>query len=217
MLKDLLQRFDSDKEGRLPYHEKLKNFVIAQLVDLPSARELLEDVSQAISVSLGKSLMFDTTAINSSTKEYKHIYIELSELILDRDIPSVIIHELGEAHYLSNKMPVVVNTSDDNSVYGRLTELFSHPHCRKVAQEYGLEAVEGTFRSNCPAAQLIQNYQERCETSYYVHKWERLVGLIWYLVTFPELLQLKHEFEEYAGNAGIIERVLEVSQRADTY
>lgn len=61
-------------------------------------------------------------------------------------MPSYLVNELGEANYLSRGIQTTLD-EEERGFAPRIIECFSHPHCRRVAEAWGLSELEGEFRS----------------------------------------------------------------------
>ncbi|AIK39317.1 hypothetical protein BG07_1444 [Bacillus pseudomycoides] len=77
----------------------------------------------------------------------KKDFFTLRDNVLDNGILSVLVHELCKADFLARRLPIAVNKREDE-IIGRIIELFSHPHCRKLAESFGLEEIEGLYRKD---------------------------------------------------------------------
>ncbi|PYF05634.1 hypothetical protein [Ureibacillus chungkukjangi] len=182
-----------------------------------NTRLLFSEVSSLINKNLSKKLFFETT--NGGSKAYtlednrlKKIFITLRGDIKDEEVQSVLIHELGEADYLARRLPIVVNTREDQ-VMGRLIELFSHPHCRRLSMSFGLSEIEGLFRNNANEI-CINNHNNNPEK--YDYGWQKLLGVVWYLITYPDLWELRDRLDLYCEYKEVVDEIIEIVSLTDT-
>lgn len=94
----------------------------------------------------------------------------------------------------------------------RIIEVFSHPHCRKIAAAWGLSELEGKYRSKSAiSARLKFKYTEK-----YHRDWECILNIVWTLSTFPEMYERRVELNGYETYKDSIEELLSIVQSIDT-
>lgn len=217
-----LQQMIDDYINHLGIEKRNKNILENKAVETflnkeEKTRLLFSEVSNLINENLDKKLFFETT--NGGSKAYtlednrlKKIFITLRGDIEDEEVLSVLIHELGEADYLARRLPIVVNTKEDE-VMGRLIELLSHPHCRKLSMSFGLSEIEGLFRNN---ANEICIYSHNNNPEKYDYGWQKLLGVVWYLITYPDLWELRERLDLYCEYKEVIDEIIEIVSQTDT-
>jgi hypothetical protein len=217
-----LQQMIDDFINHLEIKEGNKNLLENKAVETflnkeEKTRLLFNEVSNLITENLNKKLFFETTnggskAATLEDTRLKKIFITLRGDIEGEEVLSVLIHELGEADYLARKLPIVVNTREDE-VMGRLIELFSHPHCRKLSMSFGLSEIEGLFRNN---ANEICIYNHNNNPEKYDYGWQKLLGVVWYLITYPDLWEIRERLDLYSEYKEVIDDIIEIVSSTNT-
>lgn len=70
---------------------------------------------------------------------------------------AVLLHELGEADYISNKLPCIENNNHEEMLQ-MLTECFSHYHINKIINKYELKEL---MKPICECNREIKNYDSK--------------------------------------------------------
>lgn len=198
------------------FDNTLSKLIASQLNQLPRGWEFLSNVKERLK-QIRKELEFDITLtkyadFKAQTREFKKsILVTLRRDIKEEELLTVIIHELGEADYLARRLPIVFNKKEDE-VYGRLIELFSHPHARNIAKVYGLDNVEGKFR-NIEVLNLIDNHNH----NQYKNNVEEIIKICWLLSTYPNLLEKKEQLKGYNENKDIINLIFSITEGTNTF
>lgn len=128
-----------------------------------------------------------------------------------KKLPSIVIHELGEVDYIARKLPYVKDKLEREKFVYRMTELFTHPHARRLAKKYRLEDIEGAFRKEQLKKQKTENYLK------YKENWQCILMTCWALATFPELKDCRHVLRGYNDNANIIDEITDIVYHTNTF
>jgi len=216
-----LQKIVSETIYQAQRDEKNKIIAISEAIEKLIIKEkniksLFDEVSTLIKLNLDETLFFEISSGGSKAttledSKLKKIFITLREDISEDEIQSVLVHELGEADYLARKLPIAFNVREDE-LHGRIIELFSHPHCRRLAEIFGLEEVEGLYRNNANDI-CIHNHNEK---SKYDYGWQKLLGVAWYLLTYPDLWEFRKRLATYCEFADTIDEICEIVNNTDT-
>lgn len=143
--------------------------------------------------------------------EYDTLYIKFSYQVDSDKLPSYLVHELGEADYLSKRFPKTIDP-EERQIAPKIVEIFSHPHCRRIAAAWGLSELEGEFRSEAAISAWLN-----CKyTKEYNRDWECIMRIVWAISTFPELYDRRTELDGYATHRECIEELLSLVQSVDT-
>jgi hypothetical protein len=146
-------------------------------------------------------------------KEYeKSIYIPIKSATDLNKVLGIAIHELGESDYLARKLPIVVDARDTDTLYGRIIELFSHPHYRRISKEFGLEDLEGAIRQGELDRWIIKHNHPNT----YEYGYEKIISVPHYLCTIPELSVRKEELQLYNEYSDLIEQVVSIAINTNT-
>ncbi|EOU1912317.1 hypothetical protein GZ981_002218 [Clostridium perfringens] len=103
-------------------------------------KELYEEIEKKLKKQGKKiKIYFDDTDIKGETQE-KIVLIEIflsNKLKKDRkELIAILIHELGEADYIANKLPKIFNRNNFEGEGN--TEILSHSHINKIVKKYDL-------------------------------------------------------------------------------
>ncbi|PWV95292.1 hypothetical protein DFQ01_1284 [Paenibacillus cellulosilyticus] len=161
----------------------------------------------------GKPLMILPAGIKKACTlfEYDALYIKFSYEVDSDKFPSYLVHELGEADYLSRGFPKTID-EEERDFAPRIIECFSHPHCRSVATTWGLSNIEGEFRSEMEIEALIKKDYVKD----YPYEWECIMMIVWAISTYPELYDQRAEMKGYEIHKDIIEELLSIIQSVNT-
>ncbi|MEW4425870.1 hypothetical protein AB1I68_00080 [Paenibacillus pabuli] len=173
---------------------------------VPEASKLFDSIQERITTH-GKSLMILPAGIERACTifEYDALYIKIGHDVDLGKFPSYLVHELGEADYLSSRFPETLD-EEERGFAPRIIECFSHPHCRRVAAAWGLTELEGEFRSEREIeARLDQDYMKD-----YSPEWKRIMDIVWTICTFPELYDRRSEMNGYVAYSESIEELLSI-------
>jgi hypothetical protein len=173
---------------------------------VPKASDFFVSIRERMTTH-GKPLMILPAGIERACTlfEYDALCIKFSYQVDSGKFPSYLVHELGEADYLSRGFPKTLD-EEERGFAPRIIECFSHPHCRKVAATWGLSELEGAFRSEIEIeARLKQDYMKD-----HTPEWKRIMDIVWTISTFPELYDRRIEMNGYVAYKESIEELLSI-------
>lgn len=173
---------------------------------VPEASDFFDSIRDRMT-TYGKPFMILPAGINGACTlvEDDALCIKFSYEVDSGKFPSYLVHELGEADYLSKGFPKTLD-EEERGFAPRIIECFSHPHCRRVAAAWGLSELEGEFRSEMEIeARLKQDYMKD-----YTPEWKRIMDIVWTISTFPELYNRRNEMNGYVAYQESIEELLSI-------
>lgn len=216
LLKDYIESMKRKDMPGVTHYEREDYIIKSFIRENSQGTRLLDDIIRKTEENLGKTLKFEATATNlvGYAKEYeKAIYVTVSDCNTLDNVLGILIHELGETDYLARKLPIVGSNIHEDTFYNKIVELFSHPHCRRLASEYSLAEVEGTYRVNAVERCIFNhNNPENYSTG-----WEKLIGLAHYLCTYPELHQHRQRLDLYTEFNVVVDNIIHIVEDTNTY
>jgi hypothetical protein len=187
--------------------QEVSDAMIKKVLDIvPEASEFYNSVRNRMTTQ-GKAFMILPAGIERACTliEYDALCIKFSYQVGSGKLPSYLVHELGEADYLSRGFPKTLD-EEERGFAPRIIECFSHPHCRRVTEDLGLSGLEGEFRSEDEIeARLKLDYLKE-----HTPEWKRILDIVWTISTFPELYDRRIEINGYVTYKESIEELLSI-------
>ncbi|EAR68589.1 hypothetical protein B14911_03364 [Bacillus sp. NRRL B-14911] len=216
MLIDLLSIEDSCRTQK--ESEKFTNVndcLISELIKLvPESKELFNAVickalkcNKILKIRIAKKA---DSSFEAYTKSYKNeITICLTSPIELEKLSSILVHELGEADYVTSQFPFL-DDPEIQEMY-KIVEIFSHPHIRQLATYHKLESIEGLYRERLTEFFLHNDYIKE-----YLKPWKIILMICWAIQTFPVIKEYKENLKGYQDYKNSVERILVIRDSLNT-
>jgi len=189
---------DKTKFQRVYLSDKARNEIILKglLEVCPEASFLLNDIKQLARVN---NFKLDFNIIN---RNYGFTMIDSNVVTVNindnhdsQKLRSIILHELGESHYIVTKHPRIISIDESYNRENKLTEMLSHYHIKLLMREYGLTEIENYDYPNIvkKLSNLPKDIQET--------GWSEIVRIVWGRITFEDLFTVDNsKYENVVHN-----------------
>ncbi|MEC5187907.1 hypothetical protein [Geobacillus thermodenitrificans] len=196
--------------------------VIRDIIKTDSLLETLLLDTEFIAKSKNVELVFELQEVMSNYKgitEYTRnkIYIKVRDDLTSEYILPIFAHELGEAHYLLSSLPIITSGSGElisNSCefIPRINEIFTHLHVQQWLRRNKVYCLHDQLDKLDSLSWINKDYSNA-----YNNEGERILYLLWALVTFPSFRLYKEKNPYYRSKENIVWSIVQKILKIDTF
>ena len=188
-------------------HKNMEKRYKAIITNNPKIKNLYEEVKKELKKQ-GKELrifpekIVKASYLGQTIEDNTQVLIIIDDNLTEDKYIAVLIHELGEAHYIANKLPKLKYDEWDRNVK-IMSECITHYHINRVIEKFNLQEETQVIRNN------------PCEVKLETTKWINFLRCLHERVTWEGDSCVKGE-EGYKEISSSIDQAVEILDSYDT-